>query len=229
MDDLKVTSNQLNAQIAAIYAEGYIDTVTVPEIEKVVQSVVSKGIYKIIVDLSKIDYVSSAGWGVFVSELKDIRSNSGDLVLIGMTPEVYDVYELMEFSSILKSFDSLNDAVSAFGITDFETAGLKDPSKGMTKGEQPTASSVNSGATTSTANAASFQGGAVNPAMLSLDEKIQHIVKANPAADSTEIKNILQTSKYGNEKLGLFNSVAKILKKLDLDTPEKRKKYASSI
>jgi anti-anti-sigma factor len=57
-----------------------------------------------------VSFVSSAGWGVFVSEIREIRDNHGELVLVNMIPDVYDVYELMEFSSILKSFDSVDEA-----------------------------------------------------------------------------------------------------------------------
>ena len=100
--------------IAVISASGFIDTTTAPELEKKLEEQLALNKYKIIVNLENIDYVSSAGWGVFVSEIREIRENNGDLVLVNMSPDVYDVYELMEFSSILKSFDSLNEAVSSF-------------------------------------------------------------------------------------------------------------------
>ena len=35
-------------------------------------------------------------------------------MLVNMTPDIYDVYELMEFSSKLKSFDSLDEAIKFF-------------------------------------------------------------------------------------------------------------------
>ena len=88
-------------EIAVIEARGFIDTTTAPDLEKKLEEQLALNKYKIIVDLKNIDYVSSAGWGVFVSEIREIRENSGDLVLSNMSPDVYDVYELMEFSSIL--------------------------------------------------------------------------------------------------------------------------------
>ena len=103
-----------NDEIAIISAKGFIDTTTAPELEKRLEEQLALNKYKIIVDLENIDYVSSAGWGVFVSEIREIRENNGDLVLVNMSPDVYDVYELMEFSSILKAFDGVSDAVSYF-------------------------------------------------------------------------------------------------------------------
>jgi anti-sigma B factor antagonist len=103
-----------NNEIAIIAAKGFIDTTTAPDLEKKLEEQLALNKYKIIVNLENIDYVSSAGWGVFVSEIREIRENNGDLVLVNMSSDVYDVYELMEFSSILKSFDNLEDAVANF-------------------------------------------------------------------------------------------------------------------
>jgi anti-sigma B factor antagonist len=101
-------------EIAIIEAKGFIDTTTAPELEKKLEEQLALNKYRIVVNLENIDYVSSAGWGVFVSEIREIRENSGDLVLVNMSPDVYDVYELMEFSSILKSYDNVDEAVASF-------------------------------------------------------------------------------------------------------------------
>ncbi len=93
---------------------GFIDTTTAPDIEKSIEAAISQKKFKIAIDLTNVDFVSSAGWGVFVSEIRDIRENKGDLILVNMVPDVYDVYELMEFSSILKSFDSIDECIKYF-------------------------------------------------------------------------------------------------------------------
>jgi len=63
-----------------------------------------------------VEYISSAGWGLFISEIKNIRNKKGDLVLAGMNPDVFDVYELLGFQPILKSFPDVDTAAkNAFG------------------------------------------------------------------------------------------------------------------
>lgn len=116
MPDLKVEMYKIDEvpDAVLIKPKGFIDTTTAPEIEKYIESALSQKKYKIAIDLAEIDFISSAGWGVFVSEIRDIRENNGDLVLVNMVPDVYDVYELMEFSSILRSFDSVEEAVQYF-------------------------------------------------------------------------------------------------------------------
>jgi hypothetical protein len=61
-----------------------------------------------------VNYISSAGWGIFISEIKEIRENGGDLKLAAMTGDVFEVFELLEFQTILESFDSVEDAVNSF-------------------------------------------------------------------------------------------------------------------
>jgi anti-sigma B factor antagonist len=61
-----------------------------------------------------VDYISSAGWGIFIGEIKEIRNHGGDLKLAGMVPDVYEVFQLLEFQSILDAFPTTEEAVRAF-------------------------------------------------------------------------------------------------------------------
>lgn len=101
-------------EIAVLTAKGYVDSITVKDLEEKILSQLSAKKYKLVIDMKKVSYVNSSGWGVFLREIKEIRENDGDLVLAGMSPDVYDVYEKMEFSSILKSFNRLQEAIACF-------------------------------------------------------------------------------------------------------------------
>jgi anti-sigma B factor antagonist len=103
-----------DGDVALISAKGFVDTITVRELEEKILSQLAGNIYKFVIDMKKISYVNSSGWGVFLRELKEIRDHGGDLVLARMSSDVYDVYEKMEFSSILKAFDTLEEAVESF-------------------------------------------------------------------------------------------------------------------
>ena len=94
--------------------KGYIDTTNASDVEKQIEKYITERKFKLAINLENVDFISSAGWGIFISEIRNIRENKGDLVLINMLPDVYDVYELMEFSSIIKSFDAVQDAVKYF-------------------------------------------------------------------------------------------------------------------
>ncbi len=105
-----------NNEIVVITPHGLIDHVGVEpiDVEKEILKQLSEKHYKIIVHLPYCDYVVNSGWGAFLRFIKDIRQHNGDLVLADMSPDVLDVYKLMEFSKILKSFPSLQESISYF-------------------------------------------------------------------------------------------------------------------
>ena len=100
--------------IVLISCEGYIDSMTSPEIENVIGKYVSKKKYKIVIDLKGVDYVSSAGWGIFVAYVKAARTNKGDIKFAGMKQEVLEVFELLDFTNILDYHKLTDDAIRAF-------------------------------------------------------------------------------------------------------------------
>ncbi|MFW6137552.1 MAG: STAS domain-containing protein [Spirochaetota bacterium] len=112
--EIEVSHAGQNNGLVVISPRGYIDTTTSPQMEKIIHQQTAAGNYRIIVNLEGVNYISSTGWGVFVGELKGIRSNAGDLVLTNMSPNIHDIFELMEFSSILKGFGSIKEAMVYF-------------------------------------------------------------------------------------------------------------------
>ena len=97
-----------------IAAHGLLDTATSVELEKVLQRILKQRRFRLIVDLTAVTYISSAGWGIFLSELRRIRQQGGDLCLVGMRPEVFEVYELLEFRSVLAQYPTVPEAIAAF-------------------------------------------------------------------------------------------------------------------
>ncbi|MGD1049387.1 MAG: STAS domain-containing protein, partial [Candidatus Krumholzibacteriaceae bacterium] len=101
-------------------------------------------------DLGGVNYISSAGWGIFISEIKSIRENGGDLKLASMIGDVYEVFELLEFQTILQSFDTVQEAVKSFkgvsadgGVKNADSGGEETSSNnggasvGSTHGHKP--------------------------------------------------------------------------------------------
>ena len=103
-------------QISIIKVGGYIDTTTSSELERALDSLLKQGRFFLIVDLGNVDYISSAGWGIFISEIKSIRENGGDLKLVRMVPDVYEIFELLEFHHILDVYDSVDEAINKFEV-----------------------------------------------------------------------------------------------------------------
>ena len=117
MDDISISFSRPdeNQDVSVISVRGFVDTTTSIELEESLKRLLKKGRYNIIINLSGVNYISSAGWGIFISEIKEISENGGDLKLAAMVGDVYEVFELLEFQTILESFDSVDTAVKSFG------------------------------------------------------------------------------------------------------------------
>lgn len=126
-EEVKISTEAVGAgdEIVKLRVDGVLDTLTSPQLEKVMNSLMDQKRFKIIIDLAGVEYISSAGWGIFISQLKEIRENQGDLKLARMLPQVSEIFELLEFDSILKAYDSLEEAKFDF-MQDKRTA-LKLP------------------------------------------------------------------------------------------------------
>jgi anti-sigma B factor antagonist len=114
---VSVISAKSNRDISVLKVSGYLDTTTASELEASLSSLLQSHRYKVVVDLSGVTYISSAGWGIFIGEIKKIRGHGGDLKLSGMIPDVYEVFLLLEFQTILESYRTTEEAVEAFTST----------------------------------------------------------------------------------------------------------------
>jgi anti-anti-sigma factor len=119
MEGIQISLSKVGARrdVALFRVKGYLDTQTCTEMLREMTAVLKQGIFYIIVDMGQVNYVSSAGWGVFVGEIKGIRENGGDLKLVQMMPEVYDVFEMLEFHRILECYDSIEEAIDDFDLS----------------------------------------------------------------------------------------------------------------
>lgn len=111
---VSVTPGSNASGVSILKVSGYLDTTTASELESALYRVLNDGACRIVVDLSGVNYISSAGWGIFIGEIKDIRNRGGDLKLAGMVGDVHEVFQLLEFDSILEAYASSSEAIAAF-------------------------------------------------------------------------------------------------------------------
>jgi anti-sigma B factor antagonist len=111
---VSVISAKKPEDVSVLKVSGYLDTTTAGELETALYALLGKGYYRIIVDLAGVTYISSAGWGIFIGEIKEIRNHGGDLKLAAMVGDVFEVFQLLEFQSILEAYPTADEAKDAF-------------------------------------------------------------------------------------------------------------------
>ena len=93
---------------------GYLDAHTAPQLEETFQKLIDSGDYRIVVNFRELNYISSAGLGVFMAFIEEVRSKAGDIKLAGMSPKVYNVFDLLGFPMLYEIFDEEKQAVGKF-------------------------------------------------------------------------------------------------------------------
>lgn len=100
--------------ITVVDAAGVIDTGTTLILDERLSTLIREKNYKIIVNLAGVTYVSSAGWGLFISLLQKTRDHQGDIKLVNLTQEVSNVFNMLAFSNLISSYTSEEEAIEAF-------------------------------------------------------------------------------------------------------------------
>ena len=96
-----------------VKAIGRIDSQTAPQLAETMDSITEEGRYKIVFDMSEVDYMSSAGLRVMISTQKTCkRYNRGELVLACMPERVYNALDLAGFVQLFSIYDDLTEAVA---------------------------------------------------------------------------------------------------------------------
>ena len=113
MDKLSIEEERFE-DVVVLSLDGLVDSGTSQLMEDKFNKLISKGTVKIIVNLENVDYISSAGWGIFVGEIKGVRRKNGDIKLAGMRPDVREVFDLLEFNALLTPYNSKDEALTAF-------------------------------------------------------------------------------------------------------------------
>ena len=89
---------RLDGTTLTVTVAGYIDTVTAPQLEA---ELALDAAEELVLDISGVSYVSSAGLRVFLSAYKAMAKKRG-MTIVGAQPAVLEVFKITGFASIFK-------------------------------------------------------------------------------------------------------------------------------
>lgn len=98
-----------------VLPEGQIHSANATSIETELMAQVDKGERKIAMDLSRLEFISSAGLRVLLVLAKRLKQEGGAMVLCAIRPQVREVFEISGFLSILTATDTREDALARLG------------------------------------------------------------------------------------------------------------------
>ena len=208
--DVYVEEAAQNRGVSVLRVSGYVDTTTSPDLERRLQALLREKRFHVVVDLTKVEYISSAGWGIFISEIREIREHGGDLRLAGMMPDVREVFDLLEFENILQSFTDSDLAVASFGLIVPANSEPGSREGSFTRDLSP-ASAEHTPQRSET--------------VLSDEDLVREIGRKHPDYGLMRIQKELRRSELGGREMNPVQLYV-LLRKLELDTRERREAYA---
>jgi anti-sigma B factor antagonist len=100
--------------VVIVRLKGYLDAHTFEQLEETIAELFGQGHYKIVVDLANVEYISSAGAGVFIGALSEAHEHNGNIVLMNPIANVREVFDLLGLTQIFQVVDDRASALAAF-------------------------------------------------------------------------------------------------------------------
>ena len=97
---MEITATK-HASATVLALAGRLDGLASPGLEKQVDALVASGERTLVLDLSKLDYVSSAGLRVFLTAAKKFKAAGGRATFAALPPSIREVFELSGFLTVL--------------------------------------------------------------------------------------------------------------------------------
>lgn len=113
MSNFSVNFRQAGS-IQILDLEGDLDAHTAPDFEAAIRKCIDGEQHRIIVHGTKLEYISSAGLGVFMAFIEEVRDRGGDIKISALQPRVYNVFDLLGFPVLFDIMDTENEAISKF-------------------------------------------------------------------------------------------------------------------
>ncbi len=100
--------------LSVLYLSGFLDAHTVPKFEEALQNLIQEDRVNIIVNMQDLDYISSAGLGVFMGFIEEIRDKGGDIKLSNLSQKVHRVFDLLGFPALFEIYEDESEATKKF-------------------------------------------------------------------------------------------------------------------
>jgi anti-sigma B factor antagonist len=101
-------------RVSVITVSGRIDGSTAGEFEAALTGVTEGGKYNIVIDMSDVDFVSSAGLRVLVNTRKAVNSAGGKIMLAEPSQQVVETLDIAGLDVLFEQFDDRETAIGTF-------------------------------------------------------------------------------------------------------------------
>lgn len=107
---MEITKKKENNYLNLII-DGDLDASSAIYLDEYIQNALNENENIILIDCGRLDYISSAGLGVFMSYLKDFDERNVIMVLFGLSDKVKNVFQILGLDNLLRIVETKDDAL----------------------------------------------------------------------------------------------------------------------
>lgn len=101
--------HEIKAQAYVLILSGNLDENNAAEIDNFLRKAIKSHKKNILIDCRNLNYISSAGLGIFLSNLPELKEKNISLIFFGMKPGVQKVFSYLGLDAVLTIKDNLEE------------------------------------------------------------------------------------------------------------------------
>ncbi len=110
---MNITEREQNG-VTIFALEGRVDSEGAVDLDLALQAATSEDKYKLVLDMSQVRYINSAGLRTLADILTQCQHNEGDLKLVDLNPKVQRVMQIIGFDKFFSIYPAVDDALAGF-------------------------------------------------------------------------------------------------------------------
>lgn len=108
---MNITEREQNGVVIFVL-DGRVDSEGAVDLDLALQTAVTEERYKIVLDMSQVRYINSAGLRTLADILTQTKENDGYLRLVDLNPKVARVFQIIGFDNFFDIYDTVDEAIA---------------------------------------------------------------------------------------------------------------------
>ena len=116
MNHVNIHIEKANAQpdVVIVRIEGPLDTIASYAFLEKMERLIQNGASKFIINLERLEYISSAGIGIFPGLSQELKQQDGGLAFANVSPKIKKLFEMIGLTTLFRLYDSIEEALQEF-------------------------------------------------------------------------------------------------------------------
>ncbi len=110
---MNITEREQNG-ITIFNLEGRVDSEGAVDLDLALQTATAEGHYRLVLEMSQVRYINSAGLRTLADVLTQAQAQEGDLKLVDLNPKVKRVFQIIGFDKFFSVYETIDEAVADF-------------------------------------------------------------------------------------------------------------------